>query len=88
MKVLHWVAKILVVIGALNWGLVGFFNYNLVAEFLGGPMATLTRTVFAVIGIAGLYCLLYHCKKRCCGCGGSCGAGGCGCGSCKSHRGQ
>jgi uncharacterized membrane protein YuzA (DUF378 family) len=88
MKVLHWIAKILVIVGALNWGLIGLFDYNFVAMILGGEMTALTRTVYALVGFSGLYCLLYHCRKRCCCCGGSCGSGGCGCGTCKGGRGQ
>lgn len=44
----------LVIIGAINWGLVGFFRIDLVA-FLFGDMSWLSRIIYAVIGICGLY---------------------------------
>ena len=49
----HYVLKPLSLIGALNWGLVGFFNFDLVA-WIFGPMTMLTRFVYAVIGVAAL----------------------------------
>lgn len=55
MKALHWTALILVVIGALNWGLVGFFQWNLVTAILGpGGWA---RLIYALVGLAGLVIL-------------------------------
>ena len=51
-----WVAIILVVIGAINWGLVGLFEFNLVAA-LFGPMTALTRIIYGLVGLAGLYLL-------------------------------
>lgn len=44
----------LVIIGAINWGLIGFFRIDLVA-FLFGDMSWLSRIIYAVIGICGLY---------------------------------
>ena len=49
----HYVLKPLSLIGALNWGLVGFFGFDFVA-WLFGPMTVLSRIVYAIIGIAGL----------------------------------
>lgn len=46
----------LVIIGAINWGLIGFFRFDLVA-FLFGDMSWLSRIVYAVVGIGGLYTL-------------------------------
>jgi uncharacterized membrane protein YuzA (DUF378 family) len=45
------------IIGALNWGLVGFFNFNLVAAIFGGTVgesSTATRVIYALVGLAGL----------------------------------
>jgi len=50
---LHYVLKPLSLIGALNWGLVGFFKFDLVA-WLFGPMTWGTRLVYAIIGLAAL----------------------------------
>ena len=55
-KTLDYVALALVVIGAINWGLVGFFQFDLVAT-LFGAMSWISRIVYAVIGIAGIYSL-------------------------------
>lgn len=85
MSVLRFVVKLLVVAGALNWGLVGFFNYNLVADIFGGELTTGARVVFSLVGIAGLLFLWCWCKKCChsscssCPCSkGSCGSCNCG----------
>ncbi|HLD07853.1 MAG TPA: DUF378 domain-containing protein [Candidatus Peribacterales bacterium] len=69
------VAKIIVIIGALNWGLVGAFQFDLVAELLGSvPMAA--RAVYVIVGLAGLAMLLSLVKgcKFCCK-NGSCAPG-------------
>lgn len=48
-----WIARTLVLIGALNWGLIGFFRFDLVAA-LFGPMTMTTRVVYDVIGLAAV----------------------------------
>ena len=53
-KPLDYLFLLLVIIGAINWGLIGFFQFNLVS-FLFGEMTLLSRIVYAVVGIAGLY---------------------------------
>jgi uncharacterized membrane protein YuzA (DUF378 family) len=45
----------LVVIGALNWLLVGLFQYDLVAGLFGGSTSFLARTIYSIVGLAGLY---------------------------------
>lgn len=55
-RILDYTALVLVVIGAINWGLVGFFKFDLVA-FIFGDMAIVSRIIYAVVGIAGLYLL-------------------------------
>jgi len=54
MKVLDIIVSILLVIGALNWGFIGFTGFNLVGE-LFGEAAALTRLIYSVIGLCGLY---------------------------------
>lgn len=49
-----WACMILVIIGALNWALVGLFQWNLVAA-LFGPMSAITRIIYVIVGAAGLY---------------------------------
>ncbi len=58
MKALDYIVLVLVIIGAVNWGLVGFFGLDLVA-FLFGSMSILSRIIYAVIGICGLYAISY-----------------------------
>ncbi len=48
-----WVTCVLLIVGALNWGLVGLFNVDLVAWLLG-PMSTATRVVYVLVGLAGV----------------------------------
>lgn len=54
MKPLHWFALVLVVIGAINWGLVGLFQFDLVAALFGGQTAPLSRVVYSLVGLAGV----------------------------------
>jgi uncharacterized protein len=54
MKPLDCVTYALMIIGALNWGLIGLFNFNLVA-FLFGPMSVLTRIIYVLVGLSALY---------------------------------
>jgi len=56
MNVVDWVAFILVIIGGLNWGLIGFFNFDLVAAIFG-DMSAISRVVYALVGLSALYML-------------------------------
>ena len=55
-------ALVLSIIGCINWGLVGLFQFDLVAWLFGGSDMLLSRIVYSVIGVAGLWCitLLIH----------------------------
>ena len=50
-------ALVLVIIGALNWGGIGLFGFDTVAFLFGGQMALLARIIYALVGIAGLWCI-------------------------------
>jgi len=52
---LDWVCLILVIIGALNWGLVGFLGFDLIGTIFGGTFSTGARVIFAIVGLAGLW---------------------------------
>ena len=54
MKVLDVIVTVLLLVGALNWGLVGFFGFNLVAA-LFGEVGVVSRFIYAVVGLAALY---------------------------------
>ena len=58
MKGLDYTVLTLIIIGAINWGLVGFFGVDLVAV-LCGSMSILSRIIYAVIGICGLYAISF-----------------------------
>lgn len=53
-KGLDYTLLTLVIVGAINWGLIGFFNLDLVA-LLFGKMTLLTRIIYAAVGLSGLY---------------------------------
>jgi hypothetical protein len=54
MKAINIIAIILVIVGALNWGLVGLFGFNLVSAIFGA-MTVLSRLIYILVGIAGVY---------------------------------
>ncbi len=51
------IALLLSIIGSLNWGLVGLFRFDLVAWLFGGQTAIISRVVYALVGLAGLWCI-------------------------------
>ncbi|HEY5525143.1 MAG TPA: DUF378 domain-containing protein [Clostridium sp.] len=63
MKLLDSIAFTLVLIGAANWGLIGFFNFDLVAT-LFGSMSMFSRIIYGLVGLSGIYCLSFFAKKR------------------------
>ena len=54
MKFIDKIALVLIIIGAISWGLIGFFQFDLVAT-LFGDMSALSRIVYALVGISGLW---------------------------------
>lgn len=50
-------ALVLVIVGALNWLLVGLFQFDLVASILGGQQSILSRAVYILVGLSGIWCL-------------------------------
>jgi len=58
LKGLDMVAFALVIIGGLNWGLIGFLKFDLVAWLFGGMDTAVARIVYAIVGIAALYLLV------------------------------
>lgn len=55
MSMLGWVAFVLVVVGAINWGLVGIAGFNLVDTLFGGMGTMVTGIIYDLVGLAGLY---------------------------------
>lgn len=58
------VSLILVIVGAVNWGLVGFAKFDLVAWIFGGQTASFSRVVYALVGLAGLWCITLLFRHR------------------------
>ena len=58
------ICLILIIIGALNWGLVGLFEFDLVAWAFGGPTALISRIVYTVIALAGIWCISLLFRNR------------------------
>ncbi|OGF62289.1 DUF378 domain-containing protein [Candidatus Giovannonibacteria bacterium RIFCSPLOWO2_01_FULL_44_40] len=67
MKGLHIVAFLLLVIGGLNWLLVGLFGWE-VGELFGGQAALISRVIYLLVGLAAIYLIATH-KSNCKACG-------------------
>lgn len=55
MMIVNKIALLLIIIGALNWGLVGLFSFDLVAWICGGASAIMARIIYTVIALAGIW---------------------------------
>jgi len=62
--VLDRIALILTIIGALNWGLIGLFRFDLVAYLFGGQTSSISRVIYTLVGIAGLWCISLLFRNR------------------------
>lgn len=60
----EWVALVLVVVGAVNWGLVGLAQFDLVAALFGGEAAPLSRIVYSLVGLAGIVLLVLRLRHE------------------------
>lgn len=56
--IFDWLAVIFVILGALNWGFTGLFNFDLVAALFGGSMSIPSKIIYSLVGLAGAY-LIY-----------------------------
>jgi uncharacterized protein len=63
LKAFDWIALILVIVGALNWGLVGFFNFDLVYALFSSVMI-IAKIVYCLVGLAGLYMVFIMAKLK------------------------
>ncbi|OLS03690.1 DUF378 domain-containing protein [Tissierella creatinophila] len=57
-------ALVLVIIGALNWGLIALFQFDLVASLFGGQDSFLSRIVYGLVALAGIYCVKFIFDRR------------------------
>lgn len=58
LKALDYFSLTITIIGAINWGLIGFFNFNLVAAIFGS-MTWISRIIYALVGLCGLYLITF-----------------------------
>ena len=56
-KLIDRIALSLIILGALNWGSVGIFKFDVIGWLFGGVGATVSRVLFAIVGLAGLWCI-------------------------------
>ena len=59
MKFLNYFTLTIVIIGAINWGLIGFFGFDLVAAIFG-EMSIFSRIIYALVGLCGLYIITFY----------------------------
>ena len=64
MKITSIIAFFLVIVGALVWLMVGLFNFNLVAFIFGSSAAVVSRIIYSLVGIAGLWMIFYWAMYR------------------------
>ncbi|MBE6985730.1 MAG: DUF378 domain-containing protein [Ruminococcaceae bacterium] len=57
-------ALLLSIIGSLNWGLVGIFQFDLVAWIFGGQTGLISRIIYALVGLAGVWCISLLFRRR------------------------
>ena len=62
MSTLGWIAMILLIVGGLNWGLIGLFNFDLVAA-LFGALSLVTRVIYILVGLSAIW-LIFSVSKR------------------------
>ena len=63
MQNMDMIALILSVIGCVNWGLVGLFRFDLVAWLFGGSGSLISRILYTLVGLAGLWCITFSFRK-------------------------
>ena len=64
LSLLDKISFLLVIIGALNWGLIGLFNFNLVGAIFGEPATIISRIIYILVGVAGLNMIMFILKTR------------------------
>lgn len=57
MQVIDRIALILAIIGGLNWGSIGLFRFDLVAWICGGQASVVARVIYALVGLAAIWCI-------------------------------
>jgi hypothetical protein len=60
MKTWNILSLTLIIVGAINWGLIGFFKFDFISLILGGQTSLPARIVYAVVGLCGLYAITFY----------------------------
>ena len=64
MQTFYKICLILMIIGGINWGSIGLFRFDIVAWLFGGQTATVSRVVYALVGLAALWCVTLLFRER------------------------
>lgn len=64
MMIADTIALVLVIIGALNWGSIGLLQIDLVAMLFGGQFSLMSRIIYSLVGLAGIWCITLLFKER------------------------
>lgn len=64
LDIFDWLALILVILGALNWGLVGLLGFDLVASIFGGSTSLMSKILYGLVGLAGAYMIYLLTKLK------------------------
>ena len=64
MSVFYKICILLLIVGGLNWGLVGLFRFDLVAWLFGGQGSLFSRVVYTLVGLAGLWCISFLFRRN------------------------
>lgn len=61
---MDFIALLLTIVGAINWGSIGLFGFDIVGFLFGGQGAPISRIIFTVVGIAGLWCITFFFNEK------------------------
>ena len=64
LDIFDWLAIILVIIGALNWGLIGILGFDVVAVLFGGSTTFISKVIYSLVGLAGAYMMFLLVKLK------------------------
>ena len=63
-KTMDFIALLLVIVGAINWGSIGIFSFDIVGALFGGQASLISRIIFTLVGLAGLWCITLLFRDR------------------------
>lgn len=61
---MDFIALLLTIVGAINWGSIGLFGFDIVGFLFGGQGAPISRIIFALVGFAGLWCITFFFNEK------------------------